>query len=882
MRRAIYKSQAIRIVTIILALIAIITVFPLRLWNLTKTSHAEDATIASESGIVNDTTDVVQKFVAEYDRINSIDVYVTDLITARYMRVDLYDPNMVLMYSKYVDLKELEVPGYVNVWLHQDLEVGETYTVVIFAQQASFKVAYETISATPGYVGDLLYHDTTVQGYHLAAKYNYCVPLDKKTSVLLMVIIAIVALIIIAGTYLYTKKIGIENDKLITGRKAFQYTANPIAAIFYLALMVMVFPLKLFDYRVIEIVFYETGLLIAALLTFYAINHKSVPDNDSIVTLNVRNVLMMIAISYAIGFGVEYMNALYTIYQTLAERKELIALICVIILTFSAAEVFNLYNLVYMIIAIVAGRRYYVLNAVADTEKEYDLKNQALLYAVIIVILGGMILLNLVRLIVKAIQSRQQGKKIGLTISPAGYVTIILFAALIIMRNTRWWGVVLAITFSVFYIRFFVWKDREKWTGILAGGMILNFLSSVIYCLLYRYYQSYKESRFGFTFHTVTVTAEYLTAMEIMALILLLMKLKKVQKGMKAAEKFRIIWKEWILFGIVSAYVLFTVSRTAFLAIAAAGVVVLIIYSSFKTVFRNIVTIVSAVIICFPAIFTFQRLIPVMVGHPVYYDVEERTAFTTGGTNWDNTYLMYIERYCRVFGYKILGLDEGTNIYHEDRNNYDENGIVIYTDNGVYVYPTDRYWDETSVLSDEEIVGYIGNQNVLDSSYMIASSGIPTDLLIVLASDVDDVTDESAVEEYANGRFDIFRAYIEQLNMMGHDEMGAELYTGEIAVHAHNIYLQVAYDHGIPVGIIFAIWVLCVIISGIWYIIKCYNEQSVAGLPFGVMIGFAVAGLTEWLFQFSNPMTIMLMLSIAPIMFVKRKSIVGERQNGKE
>ncbi|MCR4902209.1 MAG: hypothetical protein K6A23_05070 [Butyrivibrio sp.] len=885
MSKVIYKSQEIKAVTLIVALIAIITIFPMRLWNVTKTSQAVDTTIVSESGIVNDTTDVVQKFVAEYDRIDSIDVYVTDLITARYMRLDLYDENMTLIYSKYVDLKELELPGYVNVWLHQDLEVGKTYTAVIFAQQASFKVAYETVSATPGYLGDLLYNDTTVEGYHLASRYNYTVPLDKKVSLALIAVIAALAVGIFFVTDIVAKKRGIENDKLVTVGKAFRCAANPAAAVFYGILIIMVFPLQLFDYRPIEIVFYLLGLIIAAALTFYGINHKPALNEEKLFDINIKNILMIVAISYAIGFGVEYMNALYTIFQTLAERKELISLLCVIILTFSVSELFNLYNLIYIVIAAVAGRRYYVLNALADTEKEYDLNNSALLYAIIIAVLGGFIVLNFIRLIVNAIRKKVHGQKLGVYPTPAGLLTIVLFAALIIMRNTRWWGVVLVITFTAFYIRFMVWEDKDKWTGILSGGMILNFLSSVIYCLLHRYYQAYREARFAFTFHTATVTAEYLTAMEVMAIVLLLMKLKKLEKGAGLKKSFALVWKEWVLVGIIGVYALFTISRTAFLAIGAACFVVFILHSTVKSIGKNIIALVSALVILFPAVFTMQRLIPVMVGQPDYFDVEDVAVFAKGGTNWDNLYIMYIERYWIVFKDKIFSAGDGTNKYHEDRNNYDENGVVIYTDNGVYVYPTDRYWDETSVLSNEEIIGSATYKNesdeyndicalsttLLDSSTLIASSGLPGDLLVVLASDIED-TDESAVESYANGRFAIFRSYISQLNMTGHAEMGAELESGEIAVHAHNIYLQVAYDHGIPVGIIFALWVLTVIISGIWYSIKCYNEQKVAGLPIAITIGFAVAGLTEWLFQFSNPVTIMLMLALAPIMFRFKKA----------
>ena len=97
MRKVIYKSNAIKAVILILAVIAIISVFPLRVWNTTITSTG-GGTIAGESGEVNDSTDVVQRFVAQYDRIGSIDVYVTSLDAGRYMTANLYNQNMELIF----------------------------------------------------------------------------------------------------------------------------------------------------------------------------------------------------------------------------------------------------------------------------------------------------------------------------------------------------------------------------------------------------------------------------------------------------------------------------------------------------------------------------------------------------------------------------------------------------------------------------------------------------------------------------------------------------------------------------------------------------------------------------------------------------------------
>jgi O-antigen ligase len=102
--------------------------------------------------------------------------------------------------------------------------------------------------------------------------------------------------------------------------------------------------------------------------------------------------------------------------------------------------------------------------------------------------------------------------------------------------------------------------------------------------------------------------------------------------------------------------------------------------------------------------------------------------------------------------------------------------------------------------------------------------------------------------------------------------MGAELPNGEIALHAHNTYLQVAYDNGIIVGIVFIIMLVMALICGIVYYRNNRKNEPLSLITAAVVIGFMVAGVSEWVFQYCNPMTVALMLSIAPITFkVKEK-----------
>ncbi|MCI5954015.1 MAG: hypothetical protein MRZ49_05510, partial [Lachnospiraceae bacterium] len=60
--------------------------------------------------------------------------------------------------------------------------------------------------------------------------------------------------------------------------------------------------------------------------------------------------------------------------------------------------------------------------------------------------------------------------------------------------------------------------------------------------------------------------------------------------------------------------------------------------------------------------------------------------------------------------------------------------------------------------------------------------------------------------------------YLKHMNLSGHriEQAGFWAEKGEYYAHAHNIFLQVAYDYGIITGIlflVFQIWILCRLIS---------------------------------------------------------------------
>ncbi len=888
MRTIISKSAAVRYVVLIFALIGILAVWPVRVFTQTlQTSGGGQILTDEQRGVNIENGDFMQEFVAQYERLSSLDVYVYGMERGRYLSCILYDENSAVIFKTYVDTADIALPGYVNIPVEVNVEVGKTYAFKVRDCRSKFYIGLEDIPADSAYVGNLTDHYELVEGRHLAARYNYRLPMSKQKSLLIIGIIAAVAALICVLSGMYFKR-NPEKDSILTVGSVVKCTANPVAALFFGALIIMVFPLKVFDSRPVDIIFYELGLLITAAIVFYAINHKSVKHEIGISFWQslknedrLRYILIMFSMAMAIWYGSCYMNDLYDIFHFLSERRMTIWLLVMMLLTFSFKEAVNICNLVWVVGSVSYGVHYYNLHRMAETEKEYDLNNLVLKYNIIIAVLGGILILNIIRTIARAIRkpshaSEHEGSN-KVYPSAFGIVLLAFLILIVVFRNTRLWGIYLALTFIVFYIRLAVWKKNGDYYKILSGGLMMNFAISLIHSYLHRYFAGYVSGRFAFIFHTVTVTAEYLTFMGAAATVLLVIKIVSLPKGTGLREIFVSAWKEMTLFGFIMSYAIFTVSRTAILAIAVSVfMVVAVVMMCYKKEFFRIIGVFAlSVILCFPAAFTMQRILPTISADPVWYPIDDADEFVRGGADWDSTNFMCVERFVNLFESKILGADVGMYEYPIDKYNYaDEGRGELLLDD--YGRPFEELEDEDKDGGDapsEDGQGCIPGAEPYseDEGDLLASVGMTRAEMLMLMDDLQGYVDLSnPLDVLSNGRITIFRAYMQQLNMTGHEEMGAELPNGEIAVHAHNTYLQVAYDHGIPAGILFFLVLVMALAGGIGYYRKKRSIEPLSLITPAIVIGFMVAGVSEWVFQYSNPMTIALMLAIAPLTYRER------------
>lgn len=823
MKKIVYKSKAIQAVIIIIAAILLVSLWPLRIFHETVTASVPSQTGTLTEGIDEEHT-VLQTIVAQYDHMDTIRLYLGEESEGESFYVRILDEQWQQVCEEEVTIDHASLPGYQEALIDIDMEVNKTYFVILQGKDSRVFAGCESVSLTDmPYLGTMYYSDSSMDGMSLVADYNYSVPL-RKTSVLLygLVILAAASLLYCAVRLYYRKK----EDKLITVEKAFRYTMNPIVVIGTLLCLLAVFSGVCGSY-VLDNTVYVISILLLAGILLYGINHNRdgqapVFTFDYLKT-HAGDLFQSVCFAGAIAACCEYMAGLYDIHHAVAERKEMIWFALAVIAMFKWKEIVNIVNVIYLAGAGIFGYHYYQTHL---TEEMDDLNRQVLKYTVWIAVLLGLIVIRTLIGLCRKKLTRPSFLYAGLI--------MIFFVLIIIFRNGRWWTVAMAVSFTLFYLNYGMWEHRERLLVNIARGVVFQFLFATGYCLLHRPYVTYRNARYTHIFHTVTITASYLTMVECVAAVIFLSKFAK-------SRKLKDCFKELVFFGVVSSYMMFTMARTGFLAVGVTLLFLLIIMAAgkgkekLKNFGRSLGLAVLSVMICLPVTFTLQRNIPVLVSDPYLYEIEYFMYCPEDlmrGRNLDSVNFMRVGRFIDVFAEKVFGIPEGT---------FDLYG---------------------------EIAEYRRTHSQLVASIDYTPDYKPE---AVETETEEEFTEDSQKEDYTNGRIDIFRSYIEQLNMTGHEEMGAILENGEIATHAHNIYLQVAFDHGIPVGIVFVVVGAVTFVAACLFYQRKKNTIIYASLPVTVTVAVAVAGVVEWIYHLSNPCGFLLMLVITPLLFNNEK-----------
>lgn len=914
MRRIVTEKNAIRFIILFITLIAVLSVYPARVWHRYVPEEASMNETTDVSKRVNDTRFIQQRFTAPYDRIDHVDVMFKGLERGRYLKVSILDEAWDTVFTRFVDLKDVPEDTYVSIPLDTALTVNKQYLLTISGARSTFRLGYRanvnggSYSGIPS-INELYYMDSTVDSFHLDAVYYYRLPLDKRTSLILMFVIAV------AGILLSLIPARFGRDRIHTVRQVMAYSLTPVTVCASLALLVCIFPFKMYSRYLPDMAVYGLGVIITALICLYALWKKDAYKDPSLSGETVteiaplRKFLMEACIALSLCFCCEYMNASATIFQSLAQRKELIFLLLFLLLTFSSKEVLRWQNALILVAGTAAGAVYRHMKLLPETEKEYDLHNADMTYGVIIAVLLAFIIWNIVYGIYK-----RSLKGWRLTVS--GISALVAAVLAVIFRNGRWWPVVFVVTAAVVVYRYAAsaqedaggW-DRGLWLRLAAGGIRLSFFCSVIYSMLYRAYPAFNTGRFPMIFHTVTVTAEYLTIMVCVSMVMLIYGLFRLEDTEAGAGSLSVIlrslWKELVFFGVSASYLIMTLSRTGFLACGVAVILILAICAGSGmaknggkkrqrrgvSVITAFVLMVLSTIVLFTPVFTLQRIVPCIVGEPRLFMMEKFNPQIYGAADTDSSYYMNSSRFVSLFAEKVFGITADAYNKPDDRYNYTPDNVPIYGENGVVLteYQASIGMTNWYDLIHAEDTSEEDRQFLMQTSpykkmkkrekkiaKMIESGEYEAPAEQEQAEDPgimngDELSSALDSDSMFNGRIFLFKTYLSQMNLTGHEEMGAMLPWGEPAIHAHNTYIQAMYDAGAPAGIIFTLLIILMLITAGVSCRRGKGEDRIILLSFAVLTGFAVAGLSEWVFHLSNPMTFAALITAAPLLIIKRR-----------
>lgn len=845
MNRILNKRQAVCGTVWILVVCVAFILWPLRLIKEeVRTISSREEAAFSEA--VDSSYVVQQRFIAQYDRLKEIEIYLADWMAGEKFNFVLRDASMQTLMQQVIDTGDMEmIPGYLRIQINIDTEVGRDYYFMLQGVESEFRVAYadNTGDNTNIYIGALYYGDVEDTERCMVADYVYEVPLRKGKTFAVDAVLLLVGVFVTWFTAFFYGKHP-EKNTLLTVDHAQRFVLNPLILAASAVAAAAIGPCHLFTTDIYSILFYETGVFFAAVVSLYAVNHDRTGIASDRTVFAVmrerwRDDLQAVMIAGAIWGCCNYMNALYEIHHTVAYRQTLIFFALALIVTYQKKELFCWYNLLYAVAAAVIAPMYYrnMLAVVYEQSAQKGLAQPDELEFLVVKltvwagVLSGLVILNSLRLLIK----REIGR-----ISPLyGILVSVFFALLILRRNTRGWPIFLVCIFALFYLRMASRSEGVKRAVLLhniVNGILLHFMVMVGYCLLHRPYMYFRYYRYPFHFHTVTISAVYLALVVCAALI-------KFLDAYGRKPSLAGTYKELVMFGVSSMYLLFTLSRTGYLALSVTALVVIPTAffagntlsrgEKWQRFLKGMGWMILSVIVSFPIVFTAQRTLPAVAADIRAHEIEEFPSELVHGRDMDAYSYITIERFIQTFQMKVLGIPEEDCL----------NAFLFFS----------RADGESKYRSP-----YLekGGKRLLASTEDMAAA------------------EQAEEESYTNGRLYIFEQYYNRLNKEGHDDMGVMEPNGNYLAHAHNIYLQVAYDHGIFVGGVFLLLGVGTFAQAVLYYRRHRQDRECALFPLALLILFAVAGLTEWIFHPCCPIAHCLLLTIAPLLVDVRKDEV--------
>jgi len=813
-------------VIIVLAFLAMSLVWPLGAFPVSHVSTSQWDGLRM-SGPSNEGGFVRQEFSPNYEQLESVSVYVVndpESIDTMQAVLRIYDYAGTCLYEDFFQLENYELPGMVKIPVRLTVSPGTLYYYTIGGVDGDLFVAYCGDETKTAENGAFFYKEVPSGGTSIVTEYEYERPIGLKRiiaydTVLFVVMALFIGLVLAARQTVFKKCSEKQAIKLWErAEKIVRYTVVGVTATGVVIAFIGIVMKRLFTDDFLNIVVLFSGVLIAAGYIIYGVlTCKSeleplAEEEDCLLSKSIRFIRVLL-FAITILMCCMYSNG-YTDYEKGLYLRKALVFFGLFMVSFGKSRwIWNITNLVWSVLAVVIGKLHILAHS-AHIEHITTATNDAWVIWVI-----GLLVIQFVYRVVKG-----EWKKLK-TLSPSNLgLTLSFWIGCIVFANGRQWTWVLCIAFLLWLLLYAMTDDKEKRLEDICNGILVAFLGTVIFCLYRRPYQYFMLTRYGGIFFTATATATYYLVPAAAALT-------KILKAVKEKNKRNLIFG-CCVYGIISAYMGFTASRTGvitmliMLLFAIAVPVIAAKKETWKAVCRQqlktLGVIAVSVILTFAMSFSATRMLPAVAGNPFYFWFEEPNAYMDRDTPW--TGVKYTPEQYADFRLTL-----------------------------------EMLFGRLFVLEKESDEGIANAEFVLGP---MLASGDETAVMI----------SEESVMQYSNGRIEIFQAYISQLNMWGHDTMSATNANGEPIMHAHNSYLQVAFDFGIVVGIIFVVFCFVTFLRVLLQLCKKDADSAYEYLPLLIVVAFGVASLVEWVYHVVNPLGFVFLIMLAPVMLKQKNS----------
>lgn len=769
---------------------------------------------------------IQQVLIAEGSYLRYLDLYVTsEESIGKYYRLFVYDEKNEILVNREFELAAAEVPGFVRIPFGIDTQPGTAYVWQLQGTDTPMELAWEETGRTGLTCFGNYYvladgQSAEQQAKNIVMRLVYTdSPAAWKLGCLMGALCA--AAFVLCGISVYLAQKKQKLIKKIPVRFAAWATAGPVLILGTAYLLYAVFVRNLFGGKADDKLVYGLGIGIAFLFFAWVLlsprTGRHFEPFQKLCRTHWADWLQTAAFAGMLLGGIHYMNALYQLQQDTAFR-EVFFWTELMILSMALPSLMKTgKGRLWLIPAALAGIVRYAVWTVTDgTAERSALAVWESVSAVPAVLLFGALIGKL-----------RSGTLVSCRVNRlyAGALTALL-AFLCIFANGRGWPVYTAVVFGLYYLFYLGWEHRERLLSNFCGGVALNFALAALFCLARRPFRAWVYSRYNFVFHTVTTTAGYLTLVVCVLTVRLFL-------GLKEKKRLADLWGTLLLYGMAVSFLFLTLSRTGYLAVLAASAVLLVFVPFFvyrrgwKEAAKEIGCMAAAFLLCLPVTYSGIRLLPALYNDPYIYEIEDSAAAIHRDDPKDSTAYMSVSYFKYVMENKLLS-------------------------------------DADELTEEAEELWCRKDELHVENELLVASDG---------------EAGMSDVDEFSNGRIEIFQSYIQNWNLTGHAEMGVVLPDGSTSVHAHNSYLQVIHDHGLLTGAVYMVFGVLSAWMTFGYALKNGKKEKYAVLPLAVLIGFAVAGLVEWLFHPCIPLGFSAMIVLAPLLVQDSASGKRKKQN---